>query len=774
MPKKFVLIDAHSVIFRSYFAFIKNPLKNSKGVNTSGIFGFLNTLEKVKKRLTTDYLCLAFDAPGKTFRDEAYDVLATLAQKLKNKGDVYIVSSDKDLLQMVSDNVYMYDAYKDQIYDREKVIEKFGVPPEKIPEYLALTGDSIDNVPGVPGVGPKRAVEIMQKYATFEEAINTDKRLVAHKESAQLSRKLVTLECQVPLTIRADDLHTQKPDLDKLMPLLLDLEFHSYIKEFSSTHEPTVSVKKIDNLSSITFGNAVGIGFDDTAKIYLCSTPDEVYQIETDHAATVLTDHEKIKIGHDLKRLVKKASLKSPLFDCGVVAWLIDPSKRSYSLEDICLQFLHTYPQITPAHAASLTLNLYAQLSENLDEHGEKNLYYDIEEPLIFVLAKMEQRGIKIDIPYLHTLGEEIQTEIQQREKKIYKIAGRNFNINSPKQLAHILFEELHLKPLKKGKTHYSTNVEVLQQLSAVHPLPHEILNHRELSKIKSTYVDPLIAAAHKNRIHTTFNQTGTTTGRLSSSNPNIQNIPIRSELGKKMRKAFIAEKEFVLISADYSQIELRLLAHIAHDKNLIAAFESGQDIHRHTASLVFGIPEENVDEKQRRMAKVVNYGLIYGMSNYGLAQGLDIPQEEAVQFIESYYSLYADVDHWRAQAISSAEEKGYAETLFNRKRPLPDIHSSNRNLREFSKRAAINTPIQGTAADLMKMAMIDIEKKLNTSTFKSGLLLSIHDELLFEIEEHRVEEAQKMIRESMETVIHLVVPIEVSIGVGKTWAEAH
>ncbi|KPJ72772.1 hypothetical protein AMJ52_05290 [candidate division TA06 bacterium DG_78] len=815
MPKKFVLIDAHSVIFRSYFAFIKNPLKNSKGENTSGIFGFLNTLEKVKKRFTTDYMCLAFDAPGKTFRDEEFeqykanrpppppdlpfqiakskelsqylgithlerkgyeadDVLATLAQKLKNQGEVYIVSSDKDLLQMVSDNVYMYDAYRDQIYDRKKVIEKFGVPPERIPDYLALTGDSIDNVPGVPGIGPKRAVEIMQKYATFEEAINTDKRLVVHKDSAQLSRKLVTLECRIPLTIRPDDLHIQKPDLDKLMPLLLDLEFHSYIKEFSSTHEPAVAVKRIEDLSPITFGNAVGIGFDDTKEIYLCSTPDEVYQIETDHAATVLTDREKIKIGHDLKRLIKKTTLKSPLFDCGIVAWLIDPSKRSYSLEDIALQFLRTYPHVTPAHVASLTMKLYSQLSEKLDEHGEKTLYYDIEEPLIFVLAKMEQRGIKIDIPYLHTMGEEIQAEIQQREKNIYKIAGRNFNINSPKQLAHILFEELNLKPLKKGKTHYSTNVEVLQQLSSVHPLPHEIVNHRELSKIKSTYIDPLIAAAQKNRIHTTFNQTGTTTGRLSSSNPNIQNIPIRSELGKKMRKAFVAEKGFLLVSADYSQIELRLLAHIAHDKTLIQAFKSGQDIHRHTASLVFGISEESVDEKQRRMAKVVNYGLIYGMSNYGLAQGLDIPQEEALQFIESYYTLYAEVDHWRAQAISSAEEKGYAETLFKRKRPLPDIHSSNRNMREFSKRAAINTPIQGTAADLMKMAMIDVERRLTTNKFKSGLLLSIHDELLFEIEENRIEEAQKMIRESMETVMKLAVPIEVSIGVGKTWGEAH
>jgi DNA polymerase-1 len=584
----------------------------------------------------------------------------------------------------------------------------------------------------------------------------------------------VTLEYRVPLTIRLDDLHTQKPDLDKLMPLLLDLEFHSYIKEISSAQQSQLSVKRTNDLSSTTFGTEVGIGFDDTEEIYLCTTPDEVHQIETDRTATVLTDRKKIKIGYDLKQFIKKTTIKSPLFDCGIVAWLIDPSKRSYSLEDICLQFLHTYPSITPAHVANLSLKLYAHLSEKLDEHGEKNLYYDIEEPLIFVLAIMEQRGIKIDIPYLHTMGEETQAEIKKREKNIYKIAGRNFNINSPKQLAQILFEELNLRPIKKGKTHYSTNVEVLQQLSAVHPLPQEILIHRELSKIKSTYIDPLIAAAHKSRIHTTFNQTGTTTGRLSSSNPNIQNIPIRSELGKKMRKAFIAEKGFILVSADYSQIELRLLAHIAHDKNLIQAFVSGQDIHRHTASLVFGIPEENVDEKQRRMAKVVNYGLIYGMSNYGLAQGLDIPQEEAEQFIESYYTLYADVDHWRTQAISSVEEKGYAETLFKRKRPLPDIHSSNRNMREFSKRAAINTPIQGTAADLIKLAMIDIEKKLTLKKFKSGLLLSIHDELLFEIEEDRIEEAQKLIRESMETVIELVVPIEISIGVGRTWAEAH
>jgi len=814
MPKKFVLIDAYSIIFRSYFAFIKNPLKNSKGENTSGVFGFLNTLEKIKKRIGSDYMCLAFDTPGETFRDEVYkeykatrppappdlpfqvekvkelsqhlgvpyiefegyeadDILATCAQQLKDKGEVYIVSFDKDLLQMVNDTIFVYDAYQDVVYDRRKVVEKIGAPPERIAEFLALTGDNIDNVPGVPGIGPKRALEILKKYPNLEDALKNDKRLVSQRNAVILSRKLVTLECNVPVKITPRDIAVKPCDVDKLMPLLLDLEFYSYIKEISKGISPRIEIKRIETLAGIKVKKAVGIA-EQVGELYLCTAPNTIYQVLAEHARELLSKRDITKVGYDLKNIVKKVDIQPPLFDLSIAAWLCDPNKKAYSLEEITLQHLNTYPVITPASNAHYSFQLYPLLDAELEEHQEKKLYQEIEEPLVYVLARMEQRGIKIDIPYLNNLGKKIEDDVAKIEKRIYEIAGKRFNINSPKQLSRILFEDLQLRPLKRGKTHYSTNVDVLQQLSTVHPLPDEILSYRELVKTKSTYIDPLVAAAHKGRIHTSFNQTGTATGRLSSSHPNIQNIPIKTELGRKIRKGFIADKGFSLISADYSQVELRLLAHITKDNNLIDAFSQNKDIHRHTASLIFDISENKVDEKQRRMAKVVNYGLIYGMSDYGLAQGLDIPQEQAVQFIQSYYNLYPEVEEWRNHAIELAEARGYTETLFGRRRPLPDIHSSNYAVREFSKRAAINTPIQGTAADLIKLAMIEVERRLMHEDLKSGLLLSIHDELVFEIEKERIKEAQMIIKESMETVMDLVVPIVVSIGVGDNWDEVH
>jgi DNA polymerase-1 len=381
---------------------------------------------------------------------------------------------------------------------------------------------------------------------------------------------------------------------------------------------------------------------------------------------------------------------------------------------------------MTPANVSRCLFQLYPKLAKLLADQQE--LYQKIEEPLIHVLAHMEQKGIKIDLAYFQKLRNEFAEEISGMVKQIHEFAGKEFNINK----------------------------------------------FREYSKIKSTFIDPLIAAAKNSRIHTTFNQTGTSTGRLSSSTPNIQNIPIRTEVGRKIRKGFIAEDEFYLVSADYSQIELKLLAHISKDDNLINAFKQNKDIHRHTASLIFNIPEKDVDESKRRMAKVVNYGLIYGMSNYGLVQRLNIPLEEATRFIQSYYNLYPEVEKWRDQAISLAEDRGYTETMFGRRRPLADIHSKNHALREFSKRAAINTPIQGTAADLIKLAMIEVEKRLLQAKFKNGLLLSIHDELVFEIKKERIDEAKEIIRDSMEKIIDLAVPIEVSIGIGKNWDEAH
>jgi DNA polymerase-1 len=814
MPTKFILIDAHSIIFRSYFAFINNPLRNSKGENTSGVFGFLNTLEKIKSRFRSKYMCLIFDAPGETFRDAVYkeykatrpppppdipfqiekskelsqylgvpcvekqgyeadDVLATCALRLKKDGEVYIVTSDKDLLQIVQENIFVYDAYQDTVYDRAAVMKKLGTPPERVAEFLALTGDTIDNVPGVPGIGPKRAREILKKYDRFEDALEHDVRLLKHKQKALLSRKLVILECNVPVRITPADLIVKKPDTENLMSLLLDLEFHSYIKSMTVTQHSTFTAQPVQTLSEMNIGAAVGIAREGDS-VYVGTADGVVYTIPLTDCTQLLEDTSIPKVGYDIKEYLKEITIVPPFFDVKIAAWLCDPGKKAYTLKDIVLHYLHDYAEITPVANAHYSFQLYAVLTQLLCEAGEDTLYQSIEQPLISVLARMEERGVKIDTAYLKELGVEIEHEIVGLERKIYTLAGREFNINSPKQLAHILFEELKLQPVKRGKKHYSTNGDVLLQLGSVHPLPQRVLTYRELAKIRSTYLDPLVAQARDGRIHTSFNQTGTATGRLSSQNPNIQNIPVRTAVGKRIRQGFVAEHGFSFISADYSQVELRLLAHITRDKNLVDAFKRDKDIHLHTAALMYNVPESSVTDDKRRMAKVVNYGLIYGMSDYGLAKGLDIPVEQATRFIQSYYDLYPGVAAWRDNAVACAEEKGYAETLFGRRRPLPDIRSRNHAIREFTKRAAINTPIQGSAADIIKLAMVDVEKKLQEQGFQRGLLLSIHDELVFEIEHARVEEAQQLIKESMEHIVELSIPLRVTLGVGQNWAEAH
>ncbi len=812
METKFLLFDAHSIIFRSYYAFIKNPLRNSRGENTSGIFGFLNTIEKVKKRLTTDRICLAFDAPGETFRDylfkeykatrppppkdipfqiekvkeivqylgipfyeiegyEADDLLATLAVNLKKFGVVYIVSSDKDMLQLIDKNIYVYDAYQDIIYDSSKVKEKFGVPPERISDYLALVGDTIDNIPGIPGIGPQRAKEILVKYPDLTAALAKEIKLKENEELLMLSKRLTALACNLPLKVNPQNLIAREPDLERLIPILIDLELHSFIRELGKRFKSEIAIiEKLDN--KIELGKEIGIGI--SGQDFYIGEKGCVYRTNYERIKRSLLDPNVVKIGYNFKEILKQFPINPPIFDLQIATWLIEPNTKSYGFEDIVLKYRQKFTGTDSAAIARFSCELYPVLKKRLEELNETKVYEDIEEPLIYVLAGMEKRGIKIDVPYLKSLSLKIEKEIMAVSEEIYKVAGRRFNINSPQQLSEVLFEELKLTPIKRGRTHYSTDVEVLQQLSQKHTLPKLILKHRELSKVTSTYIEPLLELAREGRIHTTFNQTGTATGRLSSSNPNIQNIPIKTELGRSLRQGFIPEQGFSFISADYSQIELRILAHITKEKNLLRAFREDKDIHNHTASLVFNVPEDMITDQQRRIAKVVNYGLIYGMSEYGLAQGLDIPREEAMQFIQTYYSLYPDVDLWRKEAIRTAEERGYTETLFGRRRPLPEIYSDNHTIKESARRAAINTPIQGTAADIIKMAMIEIEKRLAAADFKRGLLLSIHDELLFEIEDERIAEAKALIKDVMENVVLLDVPIVVKVGMGKTWAEAH
>lgn len=811
--KKILLLDAHSLIFRAYFAFIKNPLRNSKGQNTSGIFGFLNSLKKIKTKFASECIALAFDAPGETFRDqvfkeykatrpsapkdipfqiekvkeisrylgiksfeipgyEADDILATLAKKLRDYGEVYVVSSDKDLMQLITDNVFIYDVFNDIVYDRERVKEKFGVEPERIGEYLALCGDSIDNIPGVPGIGPHRAIEILKKYRNLELAIENEPKLKEHRDVFILSRRLVELETNTPIEIKLEDLAISNSDIENLLRVLSELEFHSLIKEFAPRFDAKNFNKKT-RISDNEIKEEVGIAFNED-KFFLSFKEGEIIITSSKEVEEIISDKRITKIGFDLKELCKSNPLTPPLFDVKIASWLIEPNIKNERFEDICLKYLNCFVESTSEVISNFSLKLYPILKKKLKEMGEFALYKEIEEPLIIVLAKMEKRGIGIDVNFLKELKKWLEKDISLLADECFKIAGCVFNINSPKQLAEVLFERLKLTPVKKGKSHFSTDFEVLQQLSMKHELPRKILEYRELAKVASTYIDPLIELTTNGRIHTTFNQTGTATGRLSSSSPNLQNIPVRSHWGNELRKAFIAQKGFMFISADYSQIELRILAHITKDKNLIDAFKSGRDIHNHTASLIFNTPEENVNEHQRRIAKIVNYGLIYGMSDYGLAQELSISREEAGQFIQAYYTLYPGVEDWRKSAIKSVEERGYTETIFSRKRPIPEIHSDNFNLKESAKRLAINTPIQGTAADLIKLAMIEVEKRLTNAQFEGGLVLSIHDELLFEIEQERVEEAKRIIKEVMENVYRFEVPIEVEIGIGKNWKEAH
>ncbi len=758
-------------------------------------------------------MVLAFDAPGETFRDqifkeykatrppaprdipfqiekvkeishylgiksfevrgyEADDVLATLTNKLKGYGEVYIVSSDKDLMQLISDKIFIYDVFSDIVYDTEKVKEKFGVEPARIGEYLALCGDSIDNIPGVPGIGSHRALEILKKYPNLESAMEKESKLKEHRDVLILSKKLVELEMNAPIEIKPEDLVIKNSDTENLLKVLSELEFHSLIKEFAPRFDAKNFNKKT-GISDTAIKKDVGIAFYED-KVFLSFNEGEIYITTLKDGEKIISDTGITKIGFDLKEMCKSMVLNPPLFDVKIISWLIEPNIKNDRFEDICLKYLHSYVESSPEAISNLSLKLYPILKKRLEELDEFILYKEIEEPLINVLVKMEMRGIGIDVNFLKELKKRLEKDIGLIADECYKSAGCVFNINSPKQLAEILFGRLKLPPVKKGKSHYSTDFEVLQQLSLKHELPRKILEYRELAKVSSTYIDPLIELARNNRIHTTFNQAGTATGRLSSSNPNLQNIPIRSYWGNELRKGFIARNGFLLISADYSQIELRILAHISKDKNLIDAFKSGRDIHNHTASLIFNIPEEKVNEHQRRIAKVVNYGLIYGMSDYGLAQELGISREEANQFIQSYYTLYPGVEEWRRTAIKSVEEKGYTETIFGRKRPVPEIHSENFNIKESAKRLAINTPIQGTAADLIKIAMIEVEKRLADAKFESGLVLSIHDELLFEIEEERVEEAKGIIRDVMENIHKFEVPIEVDIGTGKNWKEAH
>nr|WP_321464913.1 DNA polymerase I [uncultured Desulfobulbus sp.] len=886
------LIDGSAYIYRAYHAI--KPLSNSHGLPTHAVFGFTSILRRLLKERAPQYLAVAFDTRGPVFRhrlydqykanrppmpedlatqipyihrlvdayripnlqdgdQEADDLIASVTRKMVSQGyKIVIVSGDKDLLQLVSANVTLWDPMNNRLMDETAVEEKYGLPPCKLLDYFALTGDSSDNIPGVPGVGPKSAQKFIAEYGNLEglyavaDQLKQSKmvrQIQDNREQAFLSRDLVRLNEAAPVPENIADYRYQEPDEEKLRELFQELEFLSLLQEVNTAKRIETSAfhlvqdaealhalserleqvshfaldTETDSLETLS-ANLVGvsIGVDDGEAWYLpCGhrTPEGTLlpcQLSVTEIVNVLQPvlmrEDITKIGHNLKfDLAILAAPHNggmqpagPLYDTMIGAWLLEPDRHSYKLDDLCLELglkMTGFAEVTakdPAPDAFCrvgleaathyscedvfgAMRLYQHQGPLLAEAGLEALMRDVEGPLIPVLAAMEQAGILVDAAQLEQLSLEFANRLDAFEHSIYDCAGISFNINSPKQLGEILFERLQLPKGRKTKTGWSTDVKVLESLSQTHELPALILQYRNLAKLKSTYVDKLASLqnAKTGRVHTSFNQCGTATGRLSSSNPNLQNIPIRTEEGRRIRSAFIAAEGCSLLSADYSQIDLRVLAHYSQDPALMTAFQNGQDIHSRTAAEIFFVAPELVTSEMRRVAKSINFGIVYGMSSFGLSNQLQISRKEAQTFIDRYFAHFSGIKDFMEKIVATAKQDGYVTTLLGRRRPLPDITSSNRVQREFAERTAINTPIQGTAADIIKLAMLRIHHALMQSGLQSRMLLQIHDELVLEVPETEIEPVSKLLKEHMEEALPLRVPLVVHLSCSQSLEKA-
>ncbi|MEW5798748.1 MAG: DNA polymerase I [Bacteroidota bacterium] len=922
------LIDSMGIAYRSYFAFIQNPLINSKGENTSAIYGFVNYLNKILEEQKPDYIAAVFDTEKPTFRHKAYkeykatrnkmpddlaaslgylkevvkaynvpvleldgyeadDIMGTLAKRAeKEKIDTYLVTSDKDFMQLVSHRVKIYRPGKfgneDEIVGVEGVKEKFGVGPDQVIEMLGLIGDTSDNVPGVKGVGEKTALPLVQKYKTIENILThiddipqkgLQEKLRTNKELALLSKQLVTIETNVPINVDIHHLKAKEKDFPTLIQLFERLEFKSLtrklkeqgvvegltlpkaeekverteLKDITNTkHEYIIAktdkeylrllaeLKKskafvfdIETTSTDALrAQLVGIAFCfEKRKAYYLPVIDtmidekgtdlfsdgrskeqqEGFEIDrVVHDLKAVFENEKVKkYGQNIKydSLVlssKGINVAGIAFDTMVAAYTLR-SDRQHSLDTMAAELLNyrmvSFDELTDggkkdireipvdtvgnysAEDADITFQLVDILHDKIAANGLKPLCNEIEFPLIEVLTQMEINGVKIDQKFLATMSEEIGDTLKSIIKKIYKHAGEEFNINSTQQLSKILFEKLKLKTGKKTKTGYSTDVAVLEFLRKEHPIVEEMLEYRQLQKLKSTYVDALPKQINPRtgKLHTSFNQTVAATGRLASSDPNLQNIPIRTDMGRKIRKAFIpSDKDSLILSADYSQIELRIMAHVCGDKGLLDAFNNHEDIHATTAAKIFGVNQKDVTRDMRRKAKEVNFGIMYGIGPFGLASRLDITQTEGREIIQKYFERFPKVNQYIKDTIAFAHTNGYVETLKGRRRYLPDINNKNQNIRANAERQSINMPIQGTAADMIKLAMIGIHNQLKKKKLKSKMVLQVHDELVFDIPKSEESKMRKLVEEEMKNAMELNVPIEVEIGTGKNWLEAH
>jgi DNA polymerase-1 len=866
-----------SFIFRAYHAMARQrAMSTRKGLPTAAIYVFVNMLRKLRDDFSPEYLAAVFDVAAPTFRDQQYkdykanrtempgdlaqqipyirraleayripilelpgfeadDVIGTLATKSVAQGrPVYVVSSDKDMLQLVNDRVHVLNPPKDNlIADAAKVEEILGVPPVRVIDVMALRGDSIDNIPGAPGIGEKGSVELIQRFGTLEAALDraAEVERKTYRESLQnnrekilLSKELVTIKCDVDIELDVEKMHAGQPDVEALRSLFSELEFTSLLKELLAVvevseadyHEAKTAEDIADVLTKLASDASLAVAIEPEAgtaappeqeeeepesllplplavaateepkapAIAISSVAGSALSVSPESPAAAalndaLADDYVPKSIHDWKAALHRLGperLARVEHDPRLYSYLLDPTYSSHSLADLALRRFNLKLGGALAEAADITGRLTTALRSEVEELGLMKLYEEIDRPLVPVLARMEQAGVAIDRVALDTMSTRLEKEIYAKAKEIYDCCGSEFNINSPKQLGDVLFNKLNLpKPVKygKGKT-ISTAVDVLEELAANHEAPKLVLEYRQLSKLKSTYVDALPALLNRStgRLHTTFDQTGTATGRLSSANPNLQNIPIRTELGREIRAAFTAAPGSVLLAADYSQIELRLLAHYSKDPLLVEAFRRGDDIHTLTASQVFDVPPLMVTADHRRQAKVVNFGIVYGLSAFGLSQNLGIETSEAKRFIDAYFEKYSGVRAFIDRTLDETRREGKVKTLFGRIRPIPDINSKNYNLRGFAERTAVNTPLQGTAADLIKLAMIRIDAAIRERDLKSHMTLQVHDELVFEVPEAELDVMRSLVREQMENVHPLAVPLMVEVGVGKNWRD--
>ena len=909
------LLDSMSFIFRAYHAMQRQrPMSTRSGVPTAATYVFVNMINKLRRDFSPRYFAAIFDTMTPVFRDErakamtavrkfniktqqfdevayagykanrtemppdlaqqlpyirrsleafhipiiqyegfeADDVIGTLAHKAELAGHkVYIVSNDKDMLQLVTEHVLVLNPAKDNlVLDRAAVEQTLGVPPERVIDVMALRGDSIDNIPGAPGVGDKGSVELIQQFGSLEAALDRadEVKRKTYRESLQnnrdnilLSKELVTIHCSVPVDLELARMETQEPDVTAARALFNELEFTTLLKELA----PAIDATRAELITAPTdedcarffaaaekgFAIAVDVTFlealteqvsesqteaveEEAPMLRNLSLLDLVADVERAEAAgerehfvavsaeedralrisltsahgtrlkTLLEDAAVPKTVHDLKATMRALenhgiAIANVRDDLMLYSYLINPTHATHRLADVVARFtsspLSESGERQLAEQASAIQVLAATMRRDVEAIDAAEVYKTIDLPLVSVLLEMERTGVRIDVNVLAGLAKDLNAEMSQVSEQIFEQSGERFNLNSPKQLGEVLFNKMKLpKPLKYGKGKVvSTAQDVLEELALHHPVPAQVLAYRQLAKLKSNYVDSLpLLADREGRVHTTFNQVGTATGRLSSNNPNLQNIPIRTEKGREIRAAFIAAPGRVLLSADYSQIELRLMAHFSDDPLLLQAYRAGQDIHTLTASEVFGVPPGSMSKETRNRAKAVNFGIVYGISPFGLAANLNIPQAEAKLYIETYFARYVGVRQFIDRLLDETRITQRVRTLFGRVRPIPDIQSRNPNLRGFAERTAVNTPLQGTAADMIKIAMIRIREKLRTHRLESKMTLQVHDELLFDVPDGEVETMRSLVKEEMENVIELNVPIVVDVGIGQNWRD--